>query len=57
MDARPMTAPRPGPSWGLCDAVAPKTQGFVVAGFNALPTGRALFLESLGQATSHPRDG
>jgi Dyp-type peroxidase family len=45
MDARPMTTRRPAPSWGLCDAVAPKTQGFVVAGFNALPTGRALFLE------------
>jgi Dyp-type peroxidase family len=45
MGARPMTTPQPAPSWALCDAVAPKTQGFVVAGFNALPTGRALFLE------------
>lgn len=54
MDARPMTTARPAPSWGLCNAVASKTQGFVVAGFNALPTGRALFLEFIWPDDKRP---
>ena len=45
MDAGPLTASRSPPSWQLADPVAAATQGFVVTGFGALPTGRALFLE------------
>jgi deferrochelatase/peroxidase EfeB len=35
--------PRP-PGWKLAAEIAPLTQGLVVSGFGALPTGRALFL-------------
>ena len=45
MDAGSLAAPLPSPSWRLSDPVAAQTQGFVVTGFGALPTGRALFLE------------
>jgi deferrochelatase/peroxidase EfeB len=45
MDAGPLAAPPPPPSWRLSEPVAAQTQGFVVTGFGALPTGRALFLE------------
>jgi hypothetical protein len=45
MDARPVAPPPSPPSWRLADSVATQTQGFVVTGFGALPTGRALFLE------------
>ena len=37
--------PIAAPSWRLNEQVAAQTQGFVVTGFGALPTGRALFLE------------
>jgi hypothetical protein len=45
MDAGSLTAPPPAPSWGLADAVAAATQGFIVTGFGQLGTGRALFLQ------------
>jgi deferrochelatase/peroxidase EfeB len=45
MDAGPLTGPPPAPSWGLADAVAAATQGFIVTGFGQLSTGRALLLQ------------
>jgi hypothetical protein len=54
MDAEPLTASRSPPSWQLADPVAAATQGFVVTGFGALPTGRALFLEFTWQGDKGP---
>ncbi|HZZ25563.1 MAG TPA: hypothetical protein VFE60_24750 [Roseiarcus sp.] len=54
MDAGPLTASRSPPSWQLADPVAAATQGFVVTGFGALPTGRALFLEFTWQGDKGP---
>jgi deferrochelatase/peroxidase EfeB len=45
MAAGSLVSPRPAPSWQLSDPIAKQTQGLVVTGFGALPTGRALFLE------------
>src|SRR5277367_1893018 len=55
MDAGSLAAPPPAPSWGLADAAAAQTQGFVVTGFGTLPTGRALFLEFKWPAEKRPK--
>jgi Dyp-type peroxidase family len=56
MDARPVAPPPSPPSWKLADSVATQTQGFVVTGFGALPTGRALFLEFTWPGDRGPND-